>query len=126
MKKSMQFFFAMCIILEGYQSFAGTPSESTVTDKLSSNAPLSSALKAPQILVITVTDDGMKPIHGAAVYAPCTGITDPIYTNSAGEAQFSWTGSCNCNGAQAEIITPDCNEYIPLKCSTNNQAICKP
>lgn len=122
MKKSMQFLFAMCILFEAQSSFAGTTVNS---DKTIANSTMVSPARGQQVLIVTVLDPMLKPIQGAMVSAPCTGH-DPIATNSSGVAQFSWIGTCNCTGTQAEVTTPDDDELVTLKCGVNNQVICKP
>jgi hypothetical protein len=124
MKKTMQFLFAMCILFEGQNSFAGTNVVNANAEKPVANAPMVSPARAQQILVITVLDDLLKPIEGATVSAPCTGQS-PKLTNSSGVAQFSWIGTCNCTGTQAEVTTSTCDDLITLHCNVNNQAICK-
>lgn len=126
MKKSMQFLLAMCIFSIGQNSYAGVNPELPASlDKPVVSAPLISPMGNMQVLVIIVYDEFQKPLQGAMVHAPCTG-QDPIASNSSGVAQFSWIGTCNCDGTKAEITTPDCDAYIPLKCGVVNQANCKP
>ena len=121
MKKTFQFLFAMSILLEGHSSFAGTTES---VEKTLPSVPLISSTKGPQVLIITVLDDKEQPIAGATVSAPCTG-QNPMQTNKLGIAQFTLTGACNCNGAQADITTSSCETRITLSCSGNNDAFCQ-
>jgi hypothetical protein len=121
MKRTMQFLFAMSILLEGFSATAGT--NPTIEDKPIANTAMVSTVRSPLVLIVTVLDDSYKPIQGARVAAPCTGLA-PIYTDVNGNAQFTLPGRCNCDGAQAQVSTSTCNEYISLKCAGPNEAIC--
>jgi|GEM_PF-2436512 len=124
MKKTIQFLFAMSILMEGHNSFAGTNELTTNADKPIANMPLVSPTRGIQYLIVTVLDDKEQPISGATVAAPCTGQS-PMLTNKLGIAQFTLTGSCNCNGAEADITTSSCDTHITLSCSGPNDAICQ-
>jgi hypothetical protein len=121
MKKTIQFLFAMSILLEGHSSFAGIPESA---DKTLPTMPLLSPVRGPQVLIITVLDDKEQPIAGATVSAPCTGQS-AMLTNKLGVAQFTLTGSCNCNGAEADITTSSCDTRITLSCTGDNDAVCQ-
>jgi hypothetical protein len=125
MKKTLQFLFAMSILIEGQNSFAGTNEiVSSLTDKPVFNTPLISSTRGQQFLIVLVMDEFEKPISGAHVSAPCTGH-GAMMTNESGMVQFPITGNCNCNGASANVTTSSCNTNITLSCSTTNEAICK-
>ena len=122
MKKTIQFLFAMTVLFEGQNSFAGT--NEMVTDKPMLNTTLASPTRGIQYLIVTVLDDlTEKPIAGATVNAPCTGLK-PMLTNASGVAQFALSGNCNCNNATANVSTTSCNTYITLSCSSDNMAYC--
>ncbi len=123
MKKTMQFLFALSMIMEGQNSFAGTPETASILDKPESITSTKSSAKGIQYLILTVTDDLMKPIQGDTVNAPCTG-QKPALTNTAGVAEFSYSGSCPCSGAPAYITTKTCDVEISINCSTDNPVIC--
>jgi hypothetical protein len=125
MKKTMQFLFAMSILMEGQSSFAGTTEiPSSISDKTTLNAPILSTIRGQQVVMVIVLDDVGKPIAGATVAAPCTGLS-PMLTNSSGIAQFNLKGNCNCNGAEADITTSTCETRIVLSCGSDNPATCE-
>jgi hypothetical protein len=123
MKKTIQFLFAMSILMEGQNSFAGTTEINATLDKAAAT-PMISTSKGIQYVIVTVMDDNYKPIAGASVAAPCTG-QKAIITDENGNAQFNLPGACNCNGATAYISSPSCTMQIPLKCGADNEAICQ-
>ena len=120
MKKTMQFLFAMSILIEGQSAFAGTP---TTSDKMEVKTSLVSSTRGQQFLLITVMDDIGKPLPNATVNAPCTGLK-PMLTNASGIAQFALPGNCGCNNQHADISTSTCNVRITLNCSSENPAVC--
>jgi hypothetical protein len=122
MKKSMQFLFAMSILLEGQSSFAGT--NGTILDKPILNAPTISPARGQQVVLVTVLDPEGKPIEGASVNAPCTHLS-PQITDAEGVATFDLPGSCNCNAQPAYITGTGCSAEIGLQCTSSNDAICK-
>ena len=124
MKKTIQFLFAMSLLMEGQNSFAGTNEVITNPDKPISKMELVSPTRGQLYLIVTVLDDKEQPIAGATVSAPCTGQS-AMQTNKLGIAQFTLTGACNCNGAQADITTSSCETRITLSCSGNNDAFCQ-
>lgn len=124
MKKTVQFLFALCILFPGQKSFAGVNPEAANVDKPTVSAPLANMTRTTMYLAIIVYDEYSKPVSGASVYAPCTG-QKPILTDATGIAQFTINGQCNCDGAQAEITTSTCDNFISLKCDIVNQAFCK-
>jgi hypothetical protein len=124
MKKTIQFLFAMSILMEGQNSFAGTNEITLTPDRPSINTQLASPARGIQYLIVTVMDDKEQPIAGATVSAPCTGQS-AMQTNKLGIAQFTLSGSCNCNGSQADITTSSCETRITLSCSGSNDAVCQ-
>ena len=124
MKKTIQFLFAMSILMEGQNSFAGVNEITTNPDKPIANMSLTSPSRTIQYLIVTVMDEKDQPVSGATVAAPCTG-DNPMLTNENGIVEFPITGNCNCNGAQAAITTSTCNTKITLSCTGSNDAICE-
>ncbi len=124
MKKTLQFLFALSIMLEGGSAFAGTNETTSSSDKNAPATPVVSPMIKGQVVVaITVLDVSNDPIQGAEVAAPCTG-QPPAYTNASGVATFT-VSTCNCNDKPAHITTPQgCAVNINLVCGTGNIANC--
>lgn len=124
MKKTVQFLFAMCILMDATNSFAGTNEPATTPDKPVLTTTSITTSRGIQVLLLTVVDDSFKPIAGATVNAPCTGQGAKV-TDSNGNVQFSISGTCACNEQTAYITTPaGCATHINLTCTGTNEAVC--
>lgn len=121
MKKTMQFLFAMSIILEGNNSFAGTNKTAPVADKPTLTPPVASPIRGQQAVIITVLDAAdYEPVSGAVIAAPCTGERART-TNWTGTAVFQIRSGCHCNGASATVTTPKGDvEHVLLKSGGDN------
>ena len=121
MKKTMQFLFAMSIILEGNSSFAGTNKTAPVKENPSLNAPMPTPIRGPQVMIITVLDAvDFEPVSGAVISAPCTGERTRT-TNWSGTTVFQVRSGCHCNGGTATITTKKGDvETIVLKPNGDN------
>ena len=123
MKKTIQFLFAMCILMDATNSFAGT-NDPAVVEKPVLNTATVNSTRGIQVLILTVVDDSFKPISGATVNAPCTGQGAKV-TDSNGNVQFSISGTCGCNEQTAYVTTPaGCATHISLTCTGTNEAVC--
>jgi len=124
MKKTIQFLFAMTILIEGQSAFAGSNEINTIKDKPAVSAPLLSPSRGLQVLILTVEDEVGKPIHGAIVNAPCTGL-NAVATDVNGIARFVLPGTCGCGSQPAYISTPHgSNMQVSLSCSGDNVVTC--
>jgi len=118
MKKTMQFLFAMSIMMEGFSSFAGT--NKALESKTSINPPLASPVKRPMVVIVTVVDDDFEPVSRAKVSAPCTGQR-PIETDWTGTAIFHITAQCHCENARGTVTTEKGDvENVELHEGTDN------
>lgn len=125
MKKTMQLLFAMSIIIEGQNTFAGTNKAILPeAEKPLINTPAINPIKGQQYIAIMVFDGYENPIAGATVNAPCTGMK-PVITGANGVATFILPGACNCNGAPAYVTTSTCSTTVPLQCNNVVDAFCK-
>ena len=117
MKKTMQFLFSIiAILLVSYQSYAGVNSLPVATPSVEK---VTMQIKGGSLpIVIIVTDENDKPVVGAEVTAPCTGLP-PQLTDATGTATFKITGACNCSKGEAEITSNTCNMEVPITCGTN-------
>ena len=123
MKKTIQFLFAMCILMDATNSFAGT-NDPAVIEKPVLNTATVNSTRGIQVLILTVVDDSFKPISGATVNAPCTGQGAKT-TDVHGNVQFSLSGACGCNEQTAYVTTPGgCSTHISLTCTGTNEAVC--
>jgi hypothetical protein len=119
-EKTMQFLFAMSIILEGNSSFAGTNKTTPVDDKPTLSTSSVTPIRGPQVMIITVLDDEFEPVSGATISAPCTG-SRAVTTNWTGTAIFPVRAGCHCNGASATVTTPKGDvEHVALKPTGDN------
>ena len=121
MKKTMQFLFAMSIILEGNSSFAGTNKTAPVKESPSVNTPTVSPIRGPQAVVVVALDAvDFEPVSGAVISVPCTGERART-TNWTGTAVFMIRSGCHCNGGTATITTKKGDvETIVLKPNGEN------
>ncbi len=123
MKKATQFLFVItALLLISSYANAGINNVSISTTSKELKALNTKGGSLP--ILITVNDEYGKPIAGAYVNAPCTGLA-PQYTDATGTATFKITTSCRCEGAQAEVKTNGCDQFITLTCGSGNNAICE-
>jgi len=75
-------------------------------------------------ITIQVGDLTGKPISGATVSAPCTGLSNKT-TNSSGQAIFGGSGDCPCAEAYATVTTSKgCDVEVSIVCNDTTPATC--
>ena len=123
MKKILQTFALVAVLLVSHYAQAGTSKRIKPTDPAPQDTSsvrvakgMHTNLGGEVILTITVLDFNNRPIQGALVSAPCTG-QEPKTTAINGIASFNMGTVCGCSNDNIQVTTSKgCYQQIKVNC----------
>lgn len=123
MKKTLLLVFCAAILLCASSAKAQTLDVSSSSFQTDGNSLVHPMLGGEWTVTILVTDIYSRPIQGALVSAPCTGLASQ-YTDAHGNAIFAGIGSCPCAVASVHVTTTSCDKTVKIATCGTTMVTC--